>query len=744
MKKIINILIVSMLFFVATVNVNAIEFFTKEDIICTETESYVKWKKMPESKRKEFIQPIRCKESFGKLKKIKLGDGMPSPIGGVDPFTATEFDLRDYGYVSPMKNQETTNLCWTFATNEVIESNYKVFNEGKSIDLSEKHMDYNIAKTYTDLTTNPYKLYPERDLNEGGNYIMSSLYLASGRGGVKESRLPWSTTTSTPENAHLKNDYYVNQTRLFLGDQCHDDDSLMINTIKLSLVTTGAVGATAYAYIEHFSDNSHSYYYSGTENANHAIAIVGWDDNYSASNFKTTPPGDGAWLIKDQQGADFGDGGYYYLSYYDSNICGQAFVVNDVTEANDNNYYYDLGLFWEQSIGAPNDTIYFKTSFDKKTDYAEILKKVNIFAFPGDQYKIYYSESGNINDVLLLGEGTSAGYNNITIDVTENINISDKYNIILEYTSSLFEAGNYYFPLDYIPSQRSAETVTGGRGYYSADGTQWLDSITSREDLKFYPMIRAFTDNDARKIEVGEPIPSSENVDNINGGEFTIPITLTNIDSTADLSLKIYNSSNTDVTSKFTVTTLTNEFKVAVKLGETSPGNYNVVISTIDGLVSLTTTIVVGGISDVLITSITLEGKTEVSIEGTLLLTAVINPSNATNKTLNWTSSDTNIATVSNGTVTGSKQGEVTITATATDGSNQSASLVISVIDTRTANSTPSPTTTTNTPTTGSTEELPANPHTNIIQFTIIGTITILCAGVIIYIVRKNNKFKSL
>ena len=44
---------------------------------------------------------------------------------------------------------------------------------------------------------------------------------------------------------------------------------------------------------------------------------------------------------------------------------------------------------------------------------------------------------------------------------------------------------------------------------------------------------------------------------------------------------------------------------------------------------------------------------------------ATINPSNATNKTVTWTSKDNNIATVSNGKITGVKAGTTTITASA-------------------------------------------------------------------------------
>lgn len=58
---------------------------------------------------------------------------------------------------------------------------------------------------------------------------------------------------------------------------------------------------------------------------------------------------------------------------------------------------------------------------------------------------------------------------------------------------------------------------------------------------------------------------------------------------------------------------------------------------------------------------------------------ATVTPANADNKTLAWTSSNTKIATVSNGVVKGVKAGRVIITAKTTDGSNISATCTVTV-----------------------------------------------------------------
>ncbi len=70
--------------------------------------------------------------------------------------------------------------------------------------------------------------------------------------------------------------------------------------------------------------------------------------------------------------------------------------------------------------------------------------------------------------------------------------------------------------------------------------------------------------------------------------------------------------------------------------------------------------------STVAVTSVTLD-KTEASIAvgASVTLTATVAPTNATNAEVSWGSSDTTIATVKDGTVTGVAEGTATITATA-------------------------------------------------------------------------------
>ena len=65
------------------------------------------------------------------------------------------------------------------------------------------------------------------------------------------------------------------------------------------------------------------------------MCIVGWDDNFSASNFLEghQPPADGAWIVRNSWGSKYVNDGYFCLSYYGKTIVAPEsfdFVVSDI------------------------------------------------------------------------------------------------------------------------------------------------------------------------------------------------------------------------------------------------------------------------------------------------------------------------------------------------------------------------------------------------------------------------------
>ncbi|OMD41805.1 S-layer homology domain-containing protein [Paenibacillus odorifer] len=109
-------------------------------------------------------------------------------------------------------------------------------------------------------------------------------------------------------------------------------------------------------------------------------------------------------------------------------------------------------------------------------------------------------------------------------------------------------------------------------------------------------------------------------------------------------------------------------------------GNSVITVTVNDGTISsiYTFNVQVNDVGDILVTGVTLN-KTSLSLtegEAGDTLNAVIEPANATNKTVTWSSSDVTVATVVNGVVTPVGVGTATITATTTDGSYTASSTV--------------------------------------------------------------------
>ena len=137
-----------------------------------------------------------------------------------------------------------------------------------------------------------------------------------------------------------------------------------------------------------------------------------------------------------------------------------------------------------------------------------------------------------------------------------------------------------------------------------------------------------------------------------------------NVNDIVTIKANVYPDNATDKTvtwssSNPTVASVSNGNVTALKAG-------TALITAKAGSLTATCTVSVGGASIVYVTGISLN-KTSATIKpnATLTLTATVTPSDATDKTVTWSSSNPNVASVSNGIVTGHKEGTAVITAEA-------------------------------------------------------------------------------
>ncbi|MCQ2094788.1 MAG: leucine-rich repeat protein, partial [Bacteroidaceae bacterium] len=172
--------------------------------------------------------------------------------------------------------------------------------------------------------------------------------------------------------------------------------------------------------------------------------------------------------------------------------------------------------------------------------------------------------------------------------------------------------------------------------------------------------------------------------------EFDIPITSISLDKTSasihpDESITLFatispeNATNTTISWKSSdtnIATVSNGIVTGINVGKATI----TATTTDDTDLSTSCEIIVTPIP-ILTKSISLNKSTaEMLVDDNLTLSATITPSNATNKDVEWSSSDNSIATVDNGIVKAIKVGTVTITAKTTDGSNLSATCNIKVV----------------------------------------------------------------
>lgn len=682
-------LFVSCLFFGLS-EIDALTWVKSKDNVCTETEEYIRWKKLPDSKKDNYFMPIRCEE-FLKRDKSITSTSLGNPFN-VDYKTAKKFSLLEQNKLTPAKDQGSSGLCWTFTTNAVVESSYLV-EQNQSLDLSEKHLDYNSLRTLDDGTNNEFG-FSSRTKNQGGQFLMSGAYLASGRGPVLETKLPWSNTTANKSNTlNQKADYYVSDVDFLFSSTCSNDAILKI---KEKLVNYGAVGARIYDEIssKYLSSDKSSYYYYGTEGVNHAITIVGWDDDYSASNFVKTPAGNGAWLVKDSYLNLFGGSnglpkGYAYVSYYDNHLCSFNMSAYNITNKISDNLYTYAKLGYNEALSIGSSTMYFKNIYMRKSSQ-EQLNKISLYLGTGDKYELYYSETDDFNSATLIGSGagTKDGYTTVNLSSPVKIN-SEKFYVYVKYTSSYVSNSKYYYPAARVDSSSTIDdliyyrvsNLSKGVSFYSGDASSWTDT-TSNSSIEFYFPINVFTDNvkESPGISIASTEKSSEFINTTDGGylKYNLKLSVISLD---DVKVNIYNNIGNDVTNLFDISKLDTGYKVELT-SKVIMGSYTIKFTYGDIVAQDSFSILVKARDTVYVKSIEIVGSDEVSVGGTLNLKVNVLPENADTKDVTWSSSNPFFATVDeNGIVKGYAEGSVTISATSIDGTNVSAYKLIKIID---------------------------------------------------------------
>lgn len=418
------------------------------------------------------------------------------------------YDLRELGYVSPIRNQSPYGSCWTFGALASLESTTRKLT-GQELDLSERYMMYFAYVDELDLPG--FGDYTAEDFpdtaNCGGDDYKATALLSRWTGAVLEEDVPYDDWESIPTGFE-EDAIHLQQVLYLYVDLDTRYPEVNIGNIKHALTNYGAVAVGVWAddamagYCEssdYYNPATFAYYVPETNSddlsvgwANHEVSIVGWDDSFASTDFATQPPGNGAWIVRNSWGTDWGDEGYYYLSYYDAVLDTGAAYIGEPADNYRNIYQYDP-LGWVNSTSVPDqqgNTAWFANVFT--STQTEVIKAVSFYAGGTDntyEINIYDQIGGEPIYGPQEGSLSEPGYQTITLDNPVLFAEGEDLAVAVKLTTP-----GYAYPIAVevaYPYYSDKASALPGQSYTSSDGINWTDTTDDNPSMNV--CLKAFT-----------------------------------------------------------------------------------------------------------------------------------------------------------------------------------------------------------------------------------------------------------
>ena len=420
-----------------------------------------------------------------------------------------------------IRNQSPYGTCWGFAPTSLAELSV-LNNDGTLLDLSELHSIY-FAYHYTSADgKDGVKYLPTAGYNYlsmGGDPSFIYHTYANWVGAADEKTAPYSEAAATLESglsndiamkdsAHLRNFYIVNK-----ADRKY---------IKQLIKEYGGVGMSYYDDNQYYDYSTNSYYSTVSDNTNHAISVVGWDDDKV-----TNSSNKGAWLVRNSWGSDeYSHFGYFWMSYDEPSIYDRVYALDCVSDTGssdddfyDHNYQYDLSAYSQYGwIG--NGTSSTIANIFTATG-TQLLKAVGVETQnPNINYTVSIytdiADSSNPESGTLVrtqtGSFTYQGFHTIKMDNPLTLTKGKTFSVVIKLESMDGKSGAYYVMESKYNLGNAASWYCGGekgQSFYYNYG--WRDMV---ESMGGNVRIKAYTD-DTDEVQIQKPsAPSGLSVSN--------------------------------------------------------------------------------------------------------------------------------------------------------------------------------------------------------------------------------------
>lgn len=526
-----------------------------DDLDVRLSEEYLEWSELSNKEKKNSIMPNTyvadaTDDILAKYEDKKTPILVSSLLGkarvSLDANVSATSTQSRYSLVDDLdmrvEHQGITSECWAFSLIKSMETNIAISTQSRELkNFSERHMDYATSKTFLDGTNeNGFN----REVGKGGIPISGLAYLTNGQGAVLEENMPFENNENKINLSEINKPvdtivtdyvilpkidkkyereaggntasvkYYKSSGEEYTTEELNQARQM----IKEHIVKYGAIATMTAGNLGEFYNNADPFKATAyncnltSKTRDHAITIVGWDDNYSRDNFAegAKPSTDGAYIVLNTYGTESFENGYIYVSYEDVFIEDELYGICGTSNVNyDTLYQHDFygGIY---QIGCQQDTGYYATVFEKDNTEEEYLHSVGITLADYAKVEIYVNPSGdNISEEslqLVAAPNTtfSPGYH--TIDFDEIKVYGTEFTVVVKQIS---DNGQFYFSIETSLDGTIYSNVTSSKlSYYSLDGEKWRNINSAKIDginlINADVCIKAFTTDKSSNPE--EPV----------------------------------------------------------------------------------------------------------------------------------------------------------------------------------------------------------------------------------------------